>query len=156
MKPNLLHVYIRELLSEQSLQSQGQEGLEERFSAFMSEYESMSEANPIGRPDDRYWYMGEVDGKHCLVMTNLDVWDGAIHLAAIQTLPASVCEGKGYASSVMNKIVALADKHQVPMTLDPMPFGQARLGMKELVSWYKRAGFSPDYDRGGEWTRHPR
>ena len=115
----------------------------------------MSELNPIGMPGERYWYMGEIEGNHCLVITNLKVWDGAIRLSSIQTVPPGVCEGKGYASDVMNRLVALADKYQVPMSLDPHPFGQKSLGVKELQSWYSRAGFNPRKDRYDEWWRDP-
>ena len=52
-----------------------------------------------------------------------------------------MCEKKGFASKVMKQIAALADKHQVPMNLEAMPFGQKTLSTKELSDWYKRSGF---------------
>ena len=146
---------IREQLQADPTLSTQQPDLQERFNAFMAEYESMSKRNPIGYRGDRYWYMGEVDGAHCLVMTNLNVFDGAISFNTIQTVPPDKCEGKGFASNVMNRLVSLADKHQVPMSLDPVPFGQKTLGARDLKSWYKRAGFSPNKDRGGEYWREP-
>ena len=154
-----LRKYIKELLVEEVVSIDYKDPnteLKEQFDAFMSEYESMSQHNPIGFKDDRYWYMGEVDGEHCLVMTNLSIWDGAIHFGSIQTIPAEKCEGKGFASKVMKQIVGLADTHQVPMSLDPVPFGKKNMHAKDLESWYKRAGFKPNPERGGEWWRTPR
>ena len=49
----------------------------------------------------------------------------------------------------MNQITTIADKHGVSLRLDVMPFGQESLGVKELKSWYGRAGFKrydDDYD----------
>ena len=47
-------------------------------------------------------------------------------------------------------------QHQVPASLDPEPFGQEKLGVKELKAWYKRVGFKPDPAYGGEWRRYPK
>jgi len=155
---SLSRQYIRDLLSEEAalvLQDPNAE-LHEQFSAFMSEYESMTHPNPIGFRDDRYWPMEEIDGKLCLVVTNVSVWDGAIHFGSIQTVPPDVCEGQGFASQVMNTLVNLADKHSVPMSIDPVPFGSEKMGVKELTSWYHRAGFKPDPKYGGELRRQPR
>jgi predicted GNAT family acetyltransferase len=118
--------------------------------AFMKEYKSLSKENPMGFPDDRYWYMGEIDGKHCLVMTNIyiDLNRGGIYFNSIQTVPPDVCEGQGFASKVMNKITALADKHGVSLRLMAAAFGQKSVTDEDLISWYKRAGFEqkdPDY-----------
>ena len=135
---------------EEDVQTDGAQG-SAALDAFMSEYESRSQHNPIGMPGDRYWHMGEVEGKYCLVITNLyiDERRGNIKFNNIQTVPPVVCEGKGYASKVMDQITAIADKHQVALRLDVMPFGQEALGVKELKSWYGRAGFKrsdEDYD----------
>jgi len=153
----VLREYISGLLAEFRLSDAVPPAeLKEQFMAFMAEYESLSKHNPLGFPGDRYWYMGELEGKHCLVITNLKIWDGAIDFNTIQTVPPDVCEAKGFASKVMNQIVALADKHQVPMSLDPIPFGQKSMGEEDLRSWYASAGFSPDDEYGGEWRRSPR
>jgi len=156
---NLLRQYIKALLAEEAainIQRGPSPELKKQFDAFMSEYESMSKENPIGFRGDRYWPMEEIEGTWCLVMTNISIWDGAIHFGSIHTVPPGLCEGKGFASKVMNQLVALADKHQVPMSLDPHPFGSEKLGVKDLKSWYKRAGFKPNRARGGEWWRDPK
>jgi len=127
----------------------------EDFDGFMAEYDSISKTNPLN-PRINYWYMGKKDGADCLVLTDISEWDGAIHVGSIQTVPPDVCEGEGYASQVMNKLVDLADKHGVPMSLDPKPFGSEKLGVKDLKSWYRRAGFKPNDDWGGEWWRDPK
>ena len=145
----LLREYIRSVLSEQN------DDLTASFGAFMGEYQSLVKPNPLN-PRLDYWYMGKKDDAECLVMTSVDEWDGAIHIASIQTVPPEVCEGQGYASQVMNTLVNLADKHGVPMSIDPVPFGSEKMGVKELSSWYHRAGFKPDPKYGGELRRQPR
>ena len=137
----LLREYIRRLLVEETIPDDVQDT--SSLDAFMSEYETRSKHNPIGMPGDRYWYVGEVEGKYCLVITNLyiDESRGSIKFNNIQTVPPGVCEGKGYASKVMDQITAIADKHQVALRLDVKPFGQESLGVKELKSWYSRVGF---------------
>ena len=153
----VLREYISGLLAEFRLSDAVPPAeLKEQFMAFMAEYESLSKHNPLGFPGDRYWYMGELEGKHCLVITNLKIWDGAIDFNTIQTVPPDVCEAKGFASKVMNQLAALADKHQVPLSLDPVPFGQKKMGTKDLQTWYRRAGFKPNDDRGGVWWRDPK
>jgi len=118
--------------------------------AFMKEYESLSKVDHTGSRGDRYWYMGEIDSKHCLVITHirLDQHRGGIYFNSIQTVPPDVCEGQGFASKVMNKVTGLADKHGVNLRLQASAFGQKSVSDEELISWYKRAGFEqtdPDY-----------
>jgi len=126
--------------------------------AFMDDYRSNSKRNPIGMPGDRYWYMGEIDEKYCLVITNLrpDNSLGLIKFNSIQTVPPKVCEGQGFASKVMDMITLLADKHNVTLRLDVHPFGRETLGVKDLQSWYKRNGFErSDEDYDTILTRQP-
>jgi hypothetical protein len=155
---NLLREYIRGLLTEKSIDMSDTENpnkkLKPKLDAFMAEYRSISERNPLN-PRMQYWYMGKVDDEDCLVLTDLNIFDGAISFNTIQTVPRDTCEKKGFASKVMNQIVALADKHQVPMTLSAVPFGQKSLGEKELESWYRRAGFDRE-DEYEELMREPK
>ena len=145
----LLREYIRNLLTEAN------GTVPPDFDGFMTEYESMSQQNPLN-PGQQYWNVGKIDGADCMVLTQMNEFDGAISLLSIQTVPPDACQGQGFASSVMNTLVGLADKHQVPMSLDPEPFGQEKLGVKELKAWYKRSGFKPDPAYGGEWRRYPK
>ena len=55
----------------------------------------------------------------------------------------------------MQQLIDLADKHGVEMSLDPTPFGQKKLGVRDLKNWYKRVGFKPDAKYFGEWRRKP-
>jgi hypothetical protein len=146
---SLLREYISEILSETNDTDPPD------FGGFMAEYESMSQQNPLN-PGQQYWSVGQKDDVDCMVLTQMNEFDGAINMLTIQTVPADVCQGQGFASSVMNTIVGLADRHRVPMSLEPEPFGQEKLGVKELQSWYKRAGFKPDPAYGGEWRRYPK
>ena len=84
----LLREYIKELLSEKitlGSKKNPQDDLKAKNAAFLSEYESLTERNPIGYRDDRYWYMGEFEGKYCLVITNINEFDGTISFNSIQS-----------------------------------------------------------------------
>ena len=94
---NTLRRYVRLMLE----QAQAQERTYDKYGrpdptpsdfAFMKEYESLTKANPIGFQGDRYWYMGEIDGKYCLVITNIliDLNRGGIYFSSIQTVPPDV------------------------------------------------------------------
>jgi len=151
MNEAALREYVRGLLVEEADDEPSQDALE----AYMQEYESIAQENPIDWRA-RYFVMGKTDdGKYCLVQTSLQIFDEAINMGSIQTTPPGECEGKGYASKVMQRLVDLADKHGVVMSLDPYPFGQKTLGVGDLKGWYKRVGFKPDRNWGGEWRRKP-
>ena len=148
----LLREYIRRTLREQA------ENPQASLSAFIGEYESLSRPNPMGAPGDRYWYMGKMDGNHCLVITNLhiDKSRGNIKFNNIQTVPPDICEGQRFASKVMDQITSIADKNGIALRLDVMPFGQKSLGVKDLKSWYGRSGFkNTDEDYDTLLTRDP-
>ena len=164
MTESMVCTYVRELLIEQA---QAQEVTYDKYGrpdptpsdfAFMKEYESLTKENPIGFQGERYWYMGEIDGKYCLVITSIeiDLNRGGIYFNSIQTVPPDVCEGQGFASKVMNKVIGLADKHGVGLRLLAASFGQKSVSDEDLISWYKRAGFEqtdPDYSE--VLTRQP-
>ena len=66
----LLREYIRGLLTEKSIDMSDTENpnkkLKPKLDAFMAEYRSISERNPLN-PRMQYWYMGKVDDEDCLV-----------------------------------------------------------------------------------------
>ena len=105
--------------------------------AFMKEYHSNS-----GTQDGMgflYWQMPE----SCIVKTLVyedEGNPGGIYFEAIQTFPPE-CEGEGYASEVMKKIAALADKHGVVMRSTIKPFGSKRVEAGDLMKWYSSVGF---------------
>jgi hypothetical protein len=109
----------------------------------MQEYYSNSEAQDgMG-----FIYWEVLDSETCYVKT-LAYEDkgnpGGIYFEAIQTFssdPKADCSRKGYASEVMNKITALADKHGVVMRSTIKPFGSERVEAGDLMKWYSRAGF---------------
>jgi len=167
---NLLREYIRSLLEEVEL-TLSTKGLDPTpgLTAFMDAYEKLTHPRPfVGMPGDRLWLMGEIDGNYCIVTTNIkiDKYRNMIHFSSIQTVgddlrssPTDVCEGHGFASKVMNKITALADKHQVPIKLQAISFGQKSMTEENLVAWYKRAGFEqqdPYWNPDGLMVRQPR
>ena len=130
---------------------------------YIEQYEKMSTQNPMD-PRERYFYMGKSNGEHCLVLTDISIFDDTIHISSIQTRPAGECEGKGFASQVLGRLVSLADENDVVMSLDPTPFAQATIDSEGLESWYARNGFVDDPEFGGmrrtprvsEATRKPR
>ena len=155
-----LRKFVQKILLEEAELTLSTKGLDptQGLTAFMDEYESMSKLNPMGIPGDRYWYMGEVEGKYCLVMTNIkiDKYRNVIYFNSIQTTGGD-CERQGFASEVMNTITDLADKHQVPIRLQSVPFGQKSVPRRSLVAWYKRAGFEQiDSDYKEIMMRQPR
>jgi predicted GNAT family acetyltransferase/GNAT superfamily N-acetyltransferase len=121
---------------------------------YIKQYEEMSAQNPMD-PRERYFYMGKSNGEHCLVLTDVSIFDGTIHISSIQTRPAVECEGKGFASEVLGKLVKLADENDVVMSLDPTPFAQATIDSEGLERWYARNGFVDDPEFGG-MRRAPR
>lgn len=63
-------------------------------------------------------------------------------LSFIGTAPGD--RGKGYASNLLSRITAFADKNNLPITLTVNPVadeGVKGLNSKQLTSWYKRYGF---------------
>ena len=143
---------VREFIQAKLLERMGPvESDVQSLKAFLDEYRSLSKRNPIGMPGDRYWYMGEIDGKYCLVITNIRIDErrGSIQFGSIQTVPPDVCEGQGFASKIMNQVTALADKHGVALRLDVHPFAQESMVDEDLDAWYRRAGFEagdPNYE----------
>lgn len=73
--------------------------------------------------------------------------DGEMRLGAIQSLD----QGKGNASKALDIFLALADKHDITITLDIDPFGEGGLGKRALRTWYKSRGFK--IDKYGEGRR---
>ena len=122
----LLREYIRELVEQAS-----------PAAAFMQDYYSSSQFQ-----DDLgflYWEMPDSCWVKTLVYPD-KANPGDIYFEAIQTYPAE-CEGKGHASGVMNKVIALADKYSITMRSTVNPFGSKRVGKNELMDWYSRVGF---------------
>jgi hypothetical protein len=117
--------------------------------AYMSEYLTLTHELPIGASGDRAWYVS----KDCFVVTNLYVFDGAIHVSSIQTLPPDSCSGMGIGSKVMKRLVTMADKHGVSMTLIPKPFGSKKMSASSLKSWYRNLGFRNEVNAGDLWKR---
>jgi ribosomal protein S18 acetylase RimI-like enzyme len=154
---DLIKEYIQKIIKEDAnvVSLQLNDLQQNEFKAYLKEYESISKQNPMDWRT-RYFVMGKTDDDDwCFVMTELQIFDEAIHISSIQTSPAGECEGKGYASKVMQQLIDLADKHGVEMSLDPTPFGQKKLGVRDLKNWYKRVGFKPDAKYFGEWRRKP-
>ena len=157
----LVKEYIQRVIKEEALPEpitvtiKSSAAVQDALDSYMKEYETTGEQNPLDWRT-RYFVMGKTDDDEwCLVQTELQVFDEAIHISSIQTTPPGACEGKGYASKVMQQLTDLADKHNVEMSLDPTPFGKKTLGVGDLKGWYKRAGFKPDAEYFGEWRRKP-
>ena len=133
MKETLLREYIRAMMLEQANPA----------TSFMSDYSSNSQFQ-----DDMgflYWEVPEPCWVKTLVYPD-KANPGGVYFEAIQTYPPE-CEGKGYASDIMNKITALADKHAITMRSTVKPFGSKRVDKNELMNWYTRSGFVKD--KGG-------
>ena len=91
----------------------------------------------------------------CLLI--LQIGFNNIYIEHIRSLPEF--KNKGYASRLLKRLIDLADKMSVRLTLHPQPTdnrGQG-LSMDDLINWYKRYGFNyPDEDSDYEMIRYPR
>jgi hypothetical protein len=110
------------------------EKIPERIKAFIAELRSLTEPHPFDRGIRLYKNVG------------LDVenyWDTEAHLKSIISFEE---KGAGQATEALKFLLALADKHQVPITLEVVPIKNAgaegkSLTKTELAAWYKRHGF---------------
>ena len=60
-----------------------------------------------------------------------------VHLSSIRTVEP----GKGNASKVLEKLLSLARKNKVNISLSPVKFGDKGLSTPNLKKWYARHGF---------------
>ena len=110
------------------------EKIPERVNALIAELRSKTEPHPFDRGIRLYKNVG------------LDVenyWDTEAHLKSIMSFEE---KGAGQASEALKFLLALADKHKVPVTLDVVPIKNAgakgkSLSKADLAAWYKRHGF---------------
>lgn len=122
--------------------------------AFMAEYEAMTVEDLLGSPE-RYWPMEQLpDGHWCLVLTNIRIWDNTVWLSSIHS-PDEDCQRRGFASQVMGRLTALADKHGVTLGGAIKPFSHETLDFDDLLAWYRRAGFGLVWPEGDRIYRPP-
>ena len=76
-----------------------------------------------------------------------------IYIEHIRSLPEF--KNKGYASKLLKRLVDLADKMNIRLTLFAE---QTEEGLSEhsLIDWYKRYGFEYQDEKGGLMIRYPR
>lgn len=111
------------------------EKIPERIKALLAELREKTEPHPFARGIRLYKNVG------------LDVenyWDQEVHLKSIMSFEQ---KGAGQATEALKFLLALADKHQVPITLEVVPIKNAgaegkSLTKAELSAWYKRHGFT--------------
>ena len=80
------------------------------------------------------------------VIIEVSNWDKRLWFSSLY----SIDKGKGNATSVMKKIMDIADKYKVTVALDPHPFGTGtgKLTRDQLVKFYKKFGF--EFEDGAE------
>lgn len=80
---------------------------------------------------------------NCTVRLRVQAKFGSIFLDEIETTPD--CEGKGYATAVINMIKSVSKKHMVKITLKAKAFhtqkGEGRMSTEQLEDWYRSQGF---------------
>ncbi|MGA1354618.1 MAG: hypothetical protein ACO32I_07600, partial [Candidatus Limnocylindrus sp.] len=69
------------------------------------------------------------------------VFDAPGKSAYISLIRNNGVKGKGAASTVLKKLMALADKHGVTLTLQPQKVGAKGLSTEQLEAWYAKSGF---------------
>jgi len=74
------------------------------------------------------------------VIIEVSNWDKRLWINTLQSLE----KGKGHATEVMKMLCKIADKYNVTMALDPLPYSKDpnRLNQQQLVQFYKKFGFS--------------
>jgi hypothetical protein len=98
---------------------------------FMQKLRAISYPNPF---DDHELVVGNLAVVEIRKDINLP---NAMHLSSIRTVEP----GKGFASRVLDKILAIADKTHTSITLSPKRFGTKGMSNSELRNWYIRHGF---------------
>lgn len=80
------------------------------------------------------------------VIVEVSNWDKRLWFSSLY----SIDRGQGNAERVMKKITDIADKYEVTIALDPLPFGTGtnRLNRDQLVKFYKKFGF--EFEDGAE------
>lgn len=114
---------------------------------FFADYRAETFVNPIN-PRERVWVL---PGDH-YVVTCVYPFDGRAHLSSI----ISADRGGGHASNVLDRLCALADRHEIALDLTPKPFGRGGLNKQQLRAWYASRGFQSLRGYAGLLVRPPR
>jgi ribosomal protein S18 acetylase RimI-like enzyme len=77
-----------------------------------------------------------------------------IHIEHIRSLPEF--RNQGHASKLLKRLVDLADKMNIKMTLFTDQTDQEGLPEHSLIDWYKRYGFEYEDEEGELMIRYPR
>jgi hypothetical protein len=74
------------------------------------------------------------------VFVEISNWDKRLWFSSLHSMD----RGHGNATRVMQKIVDIADKYNVTIALDAVPFGtgETRMSRSQLVKFYKKFGFA--------------
>jgi ribosomal protein S18 acetylase RimI-like enzyme len=88
---------------------------------------------------------------NCLL--KLEVGFNGIYIEHIRTLPEF--KNKGYASRLLKKLIDLADKMNIKLSLHAKQTNEEGLSIKSLKDWYKRYGFEYKEYEDGEMIRYP-
>lgn len=109
--------------------------LKQNLKAFLDEVLGATSPNPFN-PRERLWENKAV--------VECSEWEGKIDVATVRSLE----KGEGHGSAALQWLCNLADRHQVPMALDPKPFGDQTLNKTDLTAWYGRYGFKKKQGEG--------
>lgn len=102
---------------------------------------AISEINSLGIPMDRPGIV-LIGG----VKVNIKPYDD--NTISLNTIEAQE-EGKGAGTKVLRAILDIANRNNVSVYVDPMPFG--KMPNKSLIEWYKKHGFvrgTQDFEHG--------
>jgi hypothetical protein len=77
-------------------------------------------------------------------------FDEKIHVSSVSALS----KRRGQGTQALQYLKNLSDKHSVPLSLDPVAYGQGGMNDKQLEKWYGGHGFNYD-DRSGLMVRPP-
>ena len=117
----------------------------------MTEFRKQGFSNPF-LPSEVI-VMNEAAGDESGAAIEAIPWGDNVHIKSIRALK----RGEGNATNALNKIIDLADKHNVTLELDPKPYETTTKGkpltLKQLEAWYGRHGF--EYE-DGQMVRAPK
>lgn len=75
---------------------------------------------------------------------------GTVHINGVR----AVRPGEGAGTAALEHLTAMADQHDVRLTLDAKPLDRGGIGEDKLSAWYRRFGFTPA--GGAEMVREPK
>lgn len=133
--PSKLNIDMRDLIETVIRLSTAPQLPDSPAAKFMTAYRDMTSEHPLDHRSRLY-------GHASLEVTpSINDKNNRVHISDIMTLDA----GKGHGSTALKALCDLADEFGVDLELGAKSYGRAHLSTEDLVAWYGRYGFVPQY-----------